>query len=125
MPSIGTLIIYAYASNARLPLPDVAIAVEDNQNKLIAMGLTDKSGKYGPISITVPDRVDSLTPGGQRPFSTVNLHARLENYEQIEADNIQVFPNTITQQNLEMIPLAELPDQWTKSELFNTPAQNL
>jgi hypothetical protein len=55
----------------------------------------------------------------------VNIYARLENYEQIEAENVQVFPNVITNQNLEMIPLSELPDKWTQTEIFNTPAQNL
>lgn len=126
MSSTGSLQIYAYTSNARLPLKDVAITVEDSKNKIIAMGLTDQSGKYGPTTIPVPDRSDSLTPGGEeRPFSTVNIHARLENFEQIEADNVQLFAGTTTVQQLEMIPLSELPEQWTKTELFNTPAQNL
>lgn len=90
------------------------------------MGLTDRSGKFGPIAIPAPDIADSLSPGSPaEPFSTVNIHARAENFEQIEADNIQLFANTVTTQNLELIPLAELPLQWTRSEFFNTPAQNL
>lgn len=126
MPSTGYLQLYAYSSKARLPLKDVAVMISDRNNKVISMGLTDKNGKFGPVSITAPDRMESLTPGsGQEPFSTVNIHARLENYEQIEADNVQLFANTVTTQNLEMIPLSELPLQWTKSEFFNTPAQNL
>ena len=126
MSSIGYLQLFAYSSRARLPLRDVAIMVSDQNNRVIAMGLTDKNGKFGPISIPVPERKDSLTPGStENPFSTVNIHARLENYEQIEADNVQLFANTVTTQNLEMIPLAELPIQWSKSEFFNTPAQNL
>ena len=55
----------------------------------------------------------------------VNIYARLENFEQIEAENVQVFAGTVTNQNLEMIPLSELPDKWTKAEIFNTPPQNL
>jgi len=126
MPSTGYLQLFAYTSRARLPLRDVAVMISDSNNKVIAMGLTDTNGKFGPIAITAPDRIDSLEPGStEQPFSTVNVHARLENFEQIEADDIQLFSNTVTTQNLEMIPLSELPNQWTKTEFFITPPQNL
>ena len=126
MPSTGYLQLFAFTSRARLPLRDVAVMISDSNNKVIAMGLTDRNGKFGPIAISTPDRVSSLEPGNtSQPFSTANVHARLENYEQIEADDIQLFANTLTTQNLEMIPLAELPDKWTKTESFITPPQNL
>ena len=90
------------------------------------MGLTDKSGKFGPIELSVPDKSESLTPDPhQRPFTTVNIYARVSNFEQIEVNDVQVFAGIITTQNLEMIPLAELPNQWSKKEEFNTPPQNL
>lgn len=126
MSATGYIQVYAYTSNARIPLKGVAVMITDQNNAAIAMGLTDKNGKYGPISLIVPDRSDSLSPGAnERPFVTVNMHARLENYEQIEAENVQVFADTVTLQNFEMIPLSELPQQWTKTEFFDTPAQNL
>lgn len=90
------------------------------------MRLTDRSGKIDPIPITVPDRAASQTPDtGIIPFTNVNIYARLKDYEQIEAENVQVFPNVVTDQNLEMIPLAELPDRWTQTEIFRTTPQNL
>lgn len=126
MSATGYIQVYAYTSKARIPLRDVSVMVTDQNNSAIAMGLTDKNGKYGPLSLVVPNRSESLTPGSpDRPFITVNMHARLENYEQIEAENVQVFADTVTIQNFEMIPLSELPQQWTKTEIFNTPPQNL
>lgn len=92
----------------------------------IAMRLTDRSGQIEPIPITVPDRAASESPDtGIIPFTDVNIYARLSGYEQIEAENVQVFPDVVTSQNLEMIPLSELPDKWTQAEIFRTPAQNL
>lgn len=93
----------------------------------IAARLTNKSGILDiPVEITVPDRSASQSPDtGIVPFTRVNIYARLENYEQIEAENVQVFAGTVTTQNLEMIPLSELPNQWNKAEVFDTPAQNL
>jgi hypothetical protein len=31
----------------------------------------------------------------------------------------------VTELELQMIPLSELPDSWDKVSIFNTPAQNL
>lgn len=126
MSAIGYIQIYAFTSSARIPLKDVSVMITDQNNSAIRMGLTDNSGKYGPISLVVPDRSESLSPTPpERPYITVNLFARLENYEQIEAENIQVFADTVTIQELKMIPLSELPQQWSKIEIFNTPKQNL
>ncbi len=98
---------------------------EPNGNA-IALRQTDRSGRIVPVPITVPDRAASKTPNtGSIPYAVVNIYARLENYEQIEAENVQVFADTVTDQNLELIPLSELPDAWTKTEIFNTPPQNL
>ncbi len=126
MPSIGYIQVYAYTSTARIPLQDVAVKVTDAQGDAIALRLTDRNGKIQPVPITVPDLAAGLTPdSGVVPFTRVNIYARLKNYEQIEGENVQVFPDTVTTQNLEMIPLSELPTQWNKVEIFDTPPQNL
>ena len=126
MPSSGYIQVNAYTSNARIPLSDVAITVTASDGTAIAMRVTDRSGLIQPIPISVPDKASSQSPDtGIVPFTNVNLYARLENYEQIEAEDIQIFADTVTYQDLEMIPLSELPDQWTKAEIFKTPPQNL
>lgn len=90
------------------------------------MRLTNESGLIDPVEVTVPDLAASQTPDtGEIPYTIVNLYAKLANYEQIEAENLQVFAGTVTNQNLEMIPLAELPESWNQTEIFQTPAQNL
>ena len=92
----------------------------------IAMKLTDRSGRTDPIAIPAPSIDYSQAPDPeQTPFATVTLHARLRGYEQITAENIQIFADTVTYQELEMIPLSELPSQWSKYELFDTPPQQL
>ena len=92
----------------------------------IAMRVTDRNGLITPIEIPVPDRSESLTPDpGERPYTTVNLFARLKGYEQVEVEDLQVFADTVTDQELEMIPLSELPDGWDQTEIFPTPPQNL
>ena len=90
------------------------------------MRLTDRNRQIRPIEIPVPDLAASLSPdSGEIPFTRVNLYARLKGYEQIENENLQVFAGTTTNQNLEMIPLSELPGKWNQTAVFNTPPQNL
>ena len=126
MNSTGYITVHAYTSYAQLPLKDVAISVTASDGTAIAMRLTDRSGQITPIEIPVPARVESLSPGlSDKPFTTVNLYARLRGYEQIEIENLQVFSDTTTNQNLEMIPLSELPGKWNQTEIFETTRQNL
>ncbi|MDY3225077.1 MAG: hypothetical protein SOW84_04270 [Candidatus Faecousia sp.] len=126
MPAVGYIQVRAYSSNAQYPLQDVAITVTSQDGTAIAMRLTDRSGKISPIAIPVPDKAESQSPNpSERPYAVVNLYAHRQGYEQTEAENLQVFAGTTTIQNLEMIPLSELPETWDQFVLFNTPPQNL
>ena len=90
------------------------------------MRLTDRSGRILPIEVPVPDKNESQQPEpGEKPFTNVNLYARLAGFEQVDAEDLQVFADTITVQDLEMIPLSELPNQFNQSVQYRTPPQNL
>ena len=119
--------MHAYTSDAHIPLQGAAITITDSSGTAIAMRLTNRNGGLDtPVAISVPDLSAGQTPNtGIIPFAIVNLYARIADYETIEIENLQVFPGTLTVQNLEMIPLSELPDSWNRMEIFNTPAQNL
>ena len=127
MSAKGYIQVHAYTSYAQIPLKDFAISITDSGGAAIALRLTNRSGFLdAPIEIDVPDLSAGQTPNtGIIPFAVVNLFARLTNYEAIEIENLQVFARTTTLQNLEMIPLSELPNSWNKLEIFNTPVQNL
>lgn len=127
LPDTGYIQVRAYTSNAQIPLKDVAITITDASASGIAMRLTNRNGLLdAPVEIMVPNLSAGQSPNtGIIPFATVNLYARAENFEEIEIENLQVFPNVITVQNLEFIPLSELPGTWNKAEVFDTPAQNL
>lgn len=126
LPSTGYIRVHAYTSDAQIPLQGVSVAITDPNGNPIALRLTDRSGFIEPIAITVPDRSASQSPdSGIIPYTNVNIYARLENYEQIEAENVQVFAGIITTQNLAMIPLSELPESWNKADIFRTTPQNL
>ncbi len=123
----GYIQVRAYTSYAQIPLEGVAVSVTDSNGAAIALRLTNRNGALDiPIEVTVPDFSAGQRPDTDTiPFGVVNLYARLNNYEAIEIENLQIFPDRTTTQNLEMIPLSELPDSYNKLEIFPTPPQNL
>lgn len=127
MSATGYLQVHAYTSYAQIPLKDTAVTITDKSGAAIAMRLTNRSGLLDtPIEISVPDLSASQSANtGIIPYSTVNLYARKTGYEEITVNDVQLFADTVTLQNLELIPLSEFPQQWNKSELFETPTQNL
>lgn len=126
LPATGYIQVRAYTSIAQYPLEDTAIAITAPDGTAIAMRLTDRSGRIVPVEIPVPDREESLSPDpAERPYAIVNLYAHKQGYEQVESENLQVFAGTTTLQNLELIPLSELPGSWDQTAIFDTPPQNL
>ena len=123
----GYIQVRAYTSFAQIPLEDVAVSITDSNGEAIALRLTNRNGTLDiPVEITVPDFSAGQRPDSNTiPFGVVNLYARSKNFEAIEIENLQIFPERTTTQNLEMIPLSELPDSYNKLEIFPTPPQNL
>lgn len=127
LPSTGYIQVHAYTSNARIPLQGVAVTITEPNGSAVAMRLTNRSGTLdAPVEIEVPDRSASQAPNtGIIPYTGINLYARLENFETIEIEDLQVFADILTVQDLAMIPLSELPNSFNQTEIFNTPPQNL
>ncbi len=126
MPGVGYIQVKAFTSRAQIPLEDVAISVLDDDGKLLALRVTDQSGNATPVVIKVPNASNTQAPDtGKSGFTTVNIYARAENYEQILARGVQVFEDVVTLQELSLIPLSELPGKWNDAEIFDTPPQDL
>ena len=127
MPAIGYLQVHVFTSSAQIPLQDVAIAIVDSSGTVIAYRLTDRNGQLqNPIEIIVPNLESSTSPNTSiTPYTSANIYARKEDYEEIYVKNVQIFAQTVTEQPLQMIPLAEFPGQWNKGEEFVTTPQNL
>lgn len=126
MSEQGYITARAYMSNAQIPLENVAVTILSQDGTAIAMRLTGRSGLTEPVAIPTPDRTDSEAPEAKvRPFTDLTVHAWKSGFEQVTARNVQVFSGVTTVQNLEMVPLSELPDRWDENVLYDTPPQNL
>jgi hypothetical protein len=127
MPAIGYIQVHTYTTNAQIPVVDAAIAITDSDGNALALLLTNQNGMLDePVELEVPDLSAGQSPNtGILPYSIVNIYARAPDFEEIIIKNLQVFPDTVTNQNLELIPLSEFPETWNQAEIFDTQTQNL
>ena len=126
MPATGYIQVRAYESYAQIPLKDVSVSFTVSDGTVLALRSTDRSGKILPVEVPAPELAESQSPGTpEAPFTSVMVSAWKKGYEGIKAENVQVFADTVTLQDLEMIPISELPDRWDQVEQFQTPPQNL
>ena len=126
MESYGTLTVYAFTSNSRIPIEGAAVTVLESLEpgaKIIATAKTDRSGYIAPIRIAAPIFSQGLTPNNGIPFSTVGIRITHPNYEEEDISGVQIFPNTVTVQSFRMIPI--VTQYQNESQIFETPPQNL
>lgn len=124
----GYIVVNVYTSRAQIPLIDAQVSVTSGagaNSKLLGFRTTNESGQTAPISISTPDLELSLSPSKIKPFAICDIKISHPSYYTLTITNVQIFANTQTIQNVELIPLEEnsLPEDRFISR--NTPSQNL
>ena len=76
--------------------------------------------------LPVPGATVAVTQraGGGR-HTLLALRVTVPGYEMLLVENVQVFPNTETLQELELIPLPEQTSSSTRGEIVDIPPQDL
>ena len=126
METNGTLTVYAYTSDAQLPVEGASVVIRESLSedaKVLATALTDRRGYIPPVRIAAPAPFQSQAPDRATPFATVAITITHPNYETEKISGVQVFPNTVTVQSFRMIPVN--PQYPALEQDFETPAQNL
>lgn len=126
MENYGTLTVYAYTSNARIPVEGADVTILQSLEPgadILAQAKTDRSGYITPVRIPSPAFIQSQTPDGGPAFATVAVRIIHPDYEEEEISGVQVFPNTVTVQSFRLIPIN--PQFENESQIFTTPPQNL
>ena len=129
MPAQGVFSARAYTSDAQIPVEGVTITVTQREPdgivELLAVRLTDESGRIQPLTLPTPELALSLAPSPERPFALVRITADHPLYDRLVVEDVQLFPDTVTIQNLQLIPLNLAPSTWNHTEIFDIPPQNL
>ena len=127
--SFGTILVRVYTARAQLPVEGATVAFlrrdEAGKRELLAVRVTDRSGRAAPVEISTPALSASERPGTDHPFAVCDIWAEAPGYELQAVDNVQIFPGTQTLQELELIPLPERAPAGTAQPPVDIPPQSL
>lgn len=129
MASSGTILARVYTSRAQIPVQGATVAFTQKgagtRHKLLAVRITDESGKTSPVVLETPDSATGQDPGGVTPFALCDVWVQSQGYELLLVEDVQVFPNTATVQDAMLIPLSEQAPPSARGEVFQVTTQDL
>lgn len=107
---------------------DASVSVtqeKDNKRILIGIRKTNEYGKTTPILLQTPDEDLSTSPGNETPFAVCNMQIEHPDYYTMFIKDVQVFANTTSYQNAELIPIEAQANSKNAVETFQVLPQNL
>ena len=69
--------------------------------------MTDEDGETEPLKIPAPPVSNSLSPGGETPYSLVNVEVFADGYYSVMLMGVPIFTGISSTQTVNMIPLPE------------------
>ena len=129
MESSGTVIVQVFSSRAQIPVPEATVAITRSAGggrfELLAVRVTDQSGRTIPLTLPAPPAAASEIPGGTAPFALIDVWVQAPGFEFLLIEDVQIFSGVQTVQNAMLIPLPEQAANGTRGEVVQIPPQNL
>lgn len=107
----GTVAVRATSADGAIPIFGATVAfrlVDEGAPRIIAVLLTDESGKTDDVTVQTPSPLLSLSPSpDSTPYSVVNIEVTANGYYTLANLNVPVFAGVRSVQNVNMIALPE------------------
>ena len=106
----GTLTVKTESAFGALPVKDATVYFRRQTGdgaKLFAVLMTDEDGETEPLKIPAPPVSNSLSPGGETPYSLVNVEVFADGYYSVMLMGVPIFTGISSTQTVNMIPLPE------------------
>ncbi len=107
----GSLKVQLFAANQTFPIPGgkvtVLVKLNENDTATLFEGLTDINGIVDGISLPAPSSASTQSPetANIRPFATYTITATHPQYAMAEFENVPIFANVKSIQQIELVPL--------------------
>lgn len=126
MPS-GNVIIKVGTAGRLIPVEGATVFIAqrtpNQSDTILATRNTDRSGETESVTIETPEKRLSESPGNDLPFTSVDIRIEHPLYYPHYIVDAQIFADTQSVQNVNLIPLA-MPTEKITDNVFITP-QNL
>ena len=105
---MGNLIVQTYTADQALPLSGAHVIITktvDEDEELVWVTQTDRSGRTEPIPLAAPPAGNSLTPDGGIRYYSYNIRVDLPGYYTVESLGVNIFEGQTAIQPFGMIPM--------------------
>ncbi len=103
----GSLIVQATTAGGAIPVQGAEVTISSSDGDIIAVRVTDNSGRTNRVLLDAPSYLYSQTPGTIRPYSTYNIRIEAPGYFTQNLLNIAVFDRIESIQPVILEPLEE------------------
>ncbi|MBR3952200.1 MAG: hypothetical protein IKJ82_01090 [Oscillospiraceae bacterium] len=110
----GTLIAEVSTAKGAVPLSGVSVIIdrldtEDSKGRkeLIAIEITNQSGRTSPVKVKAEPKELSLEPGNIDPFRTVYVSAKADGFEPAKNLPVDIFADEISILKIDLVPKPE------------------
>ena len=100
----GLLKTNVFLNNIGRPAENAKVEIiSPETDTVIQQSFTDTQGQLQPIVLSAPPIENSLSPDEPRPFNQYNMRVSLEGYQSAFIQNIQIYPDTTSIQNVSLV----------------------
>lgn len=125
--ALGNMVVKVSTAGRLIPVEGAKVFVVrkngGRNDTILALRTTGRSGIADSIEVETPARWTSTSPGNEEPFAKVDIRVEHPFYYTYYITDAQVFAETESVQNVELIPLA-IPTE-NRTETVNITPQNL
>lgn len=130
MQEYGSIIAQIVTSAAQIPVAGATLTISrklpDGGQELLAVRMSDYDGFTEPFELPTPPASDSQTrQTAEVPYALVDLRTERTGYGRVLVRGAQVFSGVQTLQQLVLIPMPTLPENYAETQEFDIPAQEL
>lgn len=108
--NVGTLTVKTESAFGAFPVKDATVSFRRKMPdgaKLFAVLVTGEDGETDPLEIPAPPVSNSLSPGGETPYSLVNVEIYADGYYSVMLMGVPIYSGISSTQTVNMIPLPE------------------
>ena len=108
--NVGVLTVRTESAFGAFPVKDATVSFRRQMPdgaKLFAVLVTGEDGETEPREIPAPPVSNSLSPGGETPYSLVNVEIYADGYYSVMLMGVPIYSGISSTQTVNMIPLPE------------------
>lgn len=125
--SSGYIRVQAFTAVQALPVQGAQVTFTETNGDTIAQRTTNLNGQTALVEIETPEKNLSQSPqdNGTRVFSTINIKVTMPMYQTMIFEDVQVFADEISIQNVFLVPLPEYAEPNNQPNTFTVIPQTL